>query len=435
MSEHPNIYIKTKIMSLLQTIQNLPWSVLHQWWYWIVFLASILEAFPIFGTFIPGHTIVILWGFLAKLGILDLWDILIISALWAILGDFIGYFIGKRYGHNFIVKYWKYVFFKEAYFEKTKQLITRHAGKTIIIGRFNPVIRALVPFVAGSLEIHLPKFSLYNVIGGISWATSSVLIGFVFGQSYEIVAKYIGRFVSVALIVSIILVFLYRFVNERRHIFLKYRPYLLILNIGSLYLFAKMMEDVLDGELITKWDMWVHLHIVSFWNPLLNRAMILVSDMGSPAVLGILSVFLCAFFAHKKRWQDFWLTSFVMIGGWILEYTVKILTQRPRPDNVLIPLPMDYSFPSAHSTIAVIFFSLLIYLFKDTIRNKAMKVTFIASCIVWFLIVGFSRIYLNVHYLSDVLAGIGLGMFWLTFTILMVKIAKSFLRKKKESKW
>lgn len=279
------------------------------------------------------------------------------------------------------MKYGKYVFFKEAYFEKTKRLIARHAGKTIIVGRFNPIMRAFVPFVSGSSGIHILKFSLYNVIGGVSWAMSSVFIGFIFGQSYEIVAKYIGRFVSVALIVSIILVFFYRFINKRKHIFLKYRPYLLTLNIASLYLFSKMLEDVLDNELITKWDIWVHLHIISLWNPLLNRVMIPVSDIGSPMVLGMLSVSLCAFFVHKKRWQDFSVVSTSMLGGWILEYVIKILVQRPRPEGALIAIPLDYSFPSAHATMAVIFFSLLIYLFKDTMRNMVMKIVFIASCI------------------------------------------------------
>lgn len=142
-----------------------------------------------------------------------------------------------------------------------------------------------------------------------------------------------------------------------------------------------MLEDVLDGELITKWDIWVHLHIVSLWNPLLNRVMILVSDMGSPVVLGMLSILLCAFFVCKKRWQDFSVVFIGMIGGWILEYIIKILVQRSKPEGIPITVPTDYSFPSAHTTMAVIFFSLLIYLFKDTIRNTTMKAIFIVSCI------------------------------------------------------
>ncbi len=275
---------------MINTIQALSEPVLHHWWYWIIFLASIWEATPLIGAFIPGHTIVILWGFFAKLGILHLWGVLIISALWAIIGDFLGYWLGRKYGHNFITKYGKYFFFKEKYFEKTKKLIAHHTGKTIIIGRFNPIIRALVPFVAGSSNIGFLKFAFYNVISGISWAVSSVLIGFIFGKSYEIIAKYIGRFIAVALIISIILIFLYRFINKKKHIFLKYRPYLLILNIGSLYLFSKMLEDVLASELITKWDMWIHLHIISLWSPLLNKFMISVSDIGSPLILGILSI-------------------------------------------------------------------------------------------------------------------------------------------------
>jgi len=275
------------------------------------------------------------------------------------------------------MKYGKYFFFKEKYFEKTKKLIAHHTGKTIIIGRFNPVIRALVPFVAGSSNISLLKFSFYNIVGGISWAVSSVLIGFIFGQSYEIVAKYIGRFITIALIISIILIFLYRFINEKKHIFLKYRPYLLILNISSLYLFSKMLEDVLDSELVTKWDIWIYLHIVSFWNPLLNKFMIAVSDIGSPLILGICSILLVIFLAHRKQWYNSMIVFLSMTGGWIFTSLVKIYVERPRPDTVLIAVPDSYSFPSAHATMAIIFFSLLIYIFKDVIKDRLMRIIFV----------------------------------------------------------
>ncbi len=121
-----------------------------------------------------------------------------------------------------------------------------------------------------------------------------------------------------------------------------------------------------------------------------------------------------------------------MTGGWIFASLVKIYVERPRPDTMLIAIPHSYSFPSAHATIAIIFFSLLMYLFKDEIQNHLMRIVFIIFNILGFLSIGFSRIYLNVHWMSDVLAGFGLGMFWLTFSILVLKIIASFVRKRKE---
>ncbi|MDD5377425.1 MAG: DedA family protein [Candidatus Gracilibacteria bacterium] len=202
-------------MSIISAIQTLPGPILHHWGYWIIFLVSILEASPFFGSFVPGHTIVIFGGFLAKLSVLNLGSVLVASSLGAILGDFLGYWLGRRYGHDFITKYGKYFLFKEEYFGKTKKLIVGHTGKTLIIGRLNPITRAFAPFVAGSSGIHLLKFSFYNIVGGLIWAVSSVSIGYIFGHSYEIVAKYIGRFVSAVLIVSIMLIFLYRFYKRK----------------------------------------------------------------------------------------------------------------------------------------------------------------------------------------------------------------------------
>jgi len=110
-----------------------------------------------------------------------------------------------------------------------------------------------------------------------------------------------------------------------------------------------------------------------------------------------------------------------MTGGLLFEVLTKVIIHRARPENALIEVS-GYSFPSGHATMAIIFFSLLLYSFKDDIKNKALKNIFIASNIIFFLIIGLSRVYLNVHWFSDVLAGFGLGLFWLTLLILIFKI-------------
>ena len=266
-------------MSIISRILNIPFPVLNHWGYWIILLFAILESSPIFGLLIPGQTIVIMGGFFAKLGVLDIGDVIWVAALGAILGDLIGYLLGKKYGYSFITEYGKYFFFKKEHYEKTKKLMNHHTGKTLIIGRFNSLTRAFAPFVAGTTDVPFLRFIIYNIIGGISWAVSFVLVGYIFGKSYEIVSAYIGKFIFIAIVLSILIIYAYRFINKRKHIFSRYHLYALIINIFSLYLFSKMIEDIIDGELITKLDIWLNLKIVLLWNPLLNKIMIFITNI------------------------------------------------------------------------------------------------------------------------------------------------------------
>lgn len=168
-------------MSIITSILNLPFPILHHWGYWVIMLGSFLEALPLIGTIVPGHTLVIFGGFLARFRVLDIGDVMWTSSLAAILGDLVGYEFGRRYGYKFLTRWGKYLFFKSEQIEKTRQLVQNHPGKTLIIGRFNLITRALAPFLAGTSHVPFFRFLFYNVVGGVSWAVSSVLIGYVFG--------------------------------------------------------------------------------------------------------------------------------------------------------------------------------------------------------------------------------------------------------------
>lgn len=408
-------------MSIIDRILSLPFPILNHWGYWIILLAAMLEASPLFGLLIPGQLIVILGGFFAKTGILEIGDVIWVSALGAIFGDLLGYILGRKYGYSFITRYGKYFFFKKEHFEKTKKLMNHHTGKTLIIGRFNSLTRAFAPFVAGSTDISFFKFLAYNIIGGISWAVSFSMVGYIFGKSYEVASKYVGRFIFIAFVLSILMIYLYRFINKRKHIFTKYHLYILILNIFSLYLFSKMIEDVVDKELITKLDIWINAKIVLLWNPLLNKIMIFITNIISPTHLFVLLIILFGVLVYKRKWYYSSLLLFSMIGGLLFEFLTKLIIHRARPENALIEVS-GYSFPSGHATMAIIFFSLFLYSFKDDIKNRVFKNIFVISNVILFLLIGFSRVYLNVHWFSDVIAGFALGLFWLTFLILLFKL-------------
>lgn len=415
-------------MTIIEKIQSLPLPVLNHWGYWIILAASLSEASPGFGILIPGQTIVILGGFFVKMGALDMGGVILVSAVGAIVGDLTGYVLGRKYGYSFIAKYGKYFFFKEDRFETVKNLIQNHAGKTLVFGRFNSFTRAFAPFAAGSSNVPLGQFLIYNFIGGISWAVTFVLMGYVFGKSYEVASRYLGKFIFIAVVLGLLFIFLYRFINKRKHIFTRYHLYMLVFNLFSLYLFAKMIEDVTDQEWITRVDVWVNAKMVLLWNPLLNKLMVTITTIANPVRLLIASIVLLGVLVLKKKWYYSWLLFFSMTGGLLFELLVKLIIHRARPENALIAVS-GYSFPSGHATMSLIFFSMVLYAFKNDIRNKALRGVFIAANIILFVLIGSSRVYLDVHWLSDVIAGFSLGLFWLTLMILIFKVVVAVSRR------
>lgn len=407
-------------MSFIDIISNFSFLGFHHWGYVAIFLAALLEATPLFGLLVPGMVIVVAGGFMAKLGILDIGDAIAIAATGAILGDLVGYALGEKYGVSFLDRYGKYFFFHKEQFEKTKRLMDHHTGKSLIIGRFNSLTRSFAPFIAGSTGTPFGKFLWFNIVGGVMWATSFIMIGFVFGQSYEAVSRYVGEYVTIAIVASIGIIYLYRFINKRKHIFSKYHLYTLMANIFSLYLFAKMVEDVIDRELITQLDVWLNKKMVLLQSPHLNDVMIFITNIASPLSLFLLSVFLLVVLIVKKKWYHMILLATGMTGGLLLEVIIKFLMHRERPVSALIEVS-GYSFPSGHATMATIFFVLLLYAFKDDIKHKLLRLLFVFGTILTFILVGLSRVYLNVHWFSDVLAGFALGIFWLTLLVLVFK--------------
>ncbi|PIZ99065.1 MAG: hypothetical protein COX77_02620 [Candidatus Komeilibacteria bacterium CG_4_10_14_0_2_um_filter_37_10] len=411
-------------MSLINEIINLPAPLLSHWGYLVILFAALLETAPLFGLLIPGQLIVILGGLLVKLKILEIGDVIFISAFGAIAGDYFGYLIGKKYGYAFITKFGKYFFLKEERFKKIQPLVNQNLGQALIIGRFNSLTRAFAPFVAGASKIPLIKFLIYNIVGGLSWSIVFVMIGYLFGASYEVLAPHLGRYIFLATLISAVLIYLYKYINRKKSIFYRYHLYALLTSIGSLYLFAKLIEDVIDQELVTHWDVWINQNVIHLWQPTLNKIMIFITNISSPTVMIILAAGLLLSLLYRKRIYYSLLLLFGMAGGLVLEILTKLIVQRARPINGLLTIS-SYSFPSGHATMALLFFSLVIYIFHNDFNNKIIKNLFIGVNVLLILLIGFSRIYLNVHWLSDVLAGLALGLFWLTVLILIFRVLMS----------
>lgn len=395
-------------------------SLLRQGGYWVIGIVAIAEALPLFGTIIPGHTIVILGGFFARLGLLNIYVVMAIAAVGAIVGDVIAFFLGKKYGLSLLINWGKYFLIKEEQIIKAKAVLERHSGKAIIIGRWSPITRAFVPFLAGASGVRAKAFWIYDIIAGIIWAVVSVCAGYIFGASYMLVAHAIGRFTAMGIIIALLIIFAYHFINNRRHIFGKYDFHILVVCLASLYLFFQTIEDVLaERPFMAAFDLHVNLIMSHHVVPFFVSSTEIVSGVLSPLTLGIAAVVMTAWFVYKKHWHNVYISFVAYPFGLLFDLLLKDAVARARPLNMLVHLA-DYAFPSGHAVAAGIFFTLIIYFFTHYIKSQHAREFFVVGNVLFIILVCVARVYLNVHWASDVIAGVTFGVFWATFSILLV---------------
>jgi len=191
---------------LLPTFENLGIFA-----YWVIFLAAFLESLAVVGSFIPGGTMVILAGFLSAHGFFDVGDLIWYSALGAILGDIMSYYLGTR-GIKFFHD--KNKFLKLSHLEKGKKFFKKYGNKSILLGRFLGPIRSIVPFIAGISGMDKKSFIIWNVVSGILWSASYVFMGYFFGGAIRFIGLWSER-VSIILIIIFAVLILIRLVFRK----------------------------------------------------------------------------------------------------------------------------------------------------------------------------------------------------------------------------
>jgi membrane protein DedA with SNARE-associated domain/membrane-associated phospholipid phosphatase len=434
--------------------------------YWIVLFVSLLESLAFVGVVVPGAVVVVFAGSLAAKGYFDLGDLVWFASAGAILGDGISFRMGK--GRHIRFREENRIF-KPGLLEKGNVFFACHGGKSVFLGRFVGLIRAVIPFVAGLSGMEPKRFYLWNIASAIAWASSHLLAGYFLGQAWQAVEIWSTRFgvvVAVVLLLALVSVWLKRFFERRgreliefigsllasigeaiaanphvRKLVAKHPAFfafvgkrldrtefsglpLTLLGTAFLYillLLAGVVEDVLSMDPLVALDTHIENLLYAFRDPLLVKVFLWITLLAkAKIVLCVTLLLVVIFFLWNKR--EFVIPLIVTVtGSGMFNLLGKVAFHRQRPPGVGVYNETSFSFPSGHAAIAAALYGFAVYFLWRRAATWGRRLNILFAGIFLVAAIGFSRLYLGVHFLSDVLGGYLLGLLWLIIGISMVE--------------
>lgn len=191
----------------------------------------------------------------------------------------------------------------------------------------------------------------------------------------------------------------------------------LLLALTFLALFILIFLGVKFG-FFSSLDSFISSNIATIQIPILTEISIVLAYLFDMVVLIVVTIVLASWLFYKGKRKDSLLFVLTMLASGAIVYVLKELTARARPIN---PFESGFAFPGGHALGSVVFFGLLIWLVYRHSKSKAIRMTTAVISITLIILIAFSRIYLNVHWLSDVLAGLSLGLSILFFSLFIRK--------------
>jgi len=410
------------------------------------------------GLVLPGELALLLGGFLAFHHRVSLPGMCVVAATGATAGYLLGYEVGRRFGPALRTsRIGRRI--GPARWDRVEAALAARGGRAILFGRLVGLLRAVMPAAAGMARMPYRTFLAYTVAGGLLWGPGFVLLGYTAGGSYQRVATLAGP-ASLVLLVLVVLIgsliaaarwvashpdrihaVLARQLDRPAVVALRQRYHRqlaflarrlspqgalgLSLTLGLLavtasgWAFGGILEDVLGREELATQDSpvaaWLADHRVDW----LTTAMQAVTTLGSGWVT-VLVLILAGLLLPRRghRWQATTMLILIAAGTSALVNAIKLLIGRARPDIAdLLTTADGYAFPSGHSAQAAATYAALAYLISTRLRRWRPRVTVWTVAVLIAVLVGFSRLYLGAHWLTDVLGGYALGAAWTAIVV------------------
>jgi undecaprenyl-diphosphatase len=436
-------------------------QALGPWTYLLVAVMAFLETGAFVGLLVPGETVILVGGLVAGQGEISIYVLIPLIWICAVAGDVTSFLLGRRLGRDFMIRHGPRVKITEERFEQVERFFDRHGGKAILLGRFIGLVRAVAPFIAGSSGMPLRRFLPYDIVGAGLWGATFALLGFIFWRSFDRVAEWAGRG-AFALGTTIVVVggsiYAYRWlrVPENRtkaHAWLHtqaerplLRPLARVvrpvvwrgivplwrivsgplrftggrLTPGNLGLELTTLVAVtavggyaataialgVGDEGPTKTDTRAADMADDVGDWLVDVAEF-VTHLGDTGVViwGVLSA--CVLLISWRRPIEAATIASGLVLTYIGVHLMKDAIDRPRPSGGLVETSGS-SLPSGHAAYALAWVAIAVAFWRGVPYFAGRAATLIVGIAVA-AAVGLSRVVLDVHYFTDVLAGWGLG--------------------------
>ncbi|MGD8312931.1 MAG: phosphatase PAP2 family protein [Gammaproteobacteria bacterium] len=425
--------------SLLQDI--LAWVELHPHAFSVaVFITALAESLVILGLVIPGAALLFGIGALVATGALPVVPIMLWTAGGALAGDFISFLLGHHY-HQRLRVIWPFRRYPRLV-NRGVDFFVRHGGKSVFMARFIGPLRPVVPAIAGMMNMTTARFLAVDILASLLWAPAYILPGMVFGASLGLAAEVAGRLVVLLVFVAAVIWLGFWVISNLIRLLQPHAAALLeeilswsrghplirplagslldpehpearglailsVLFFLTLWLLLLISGQVLHGRFLAGIDAYVLHTMEHLRTPWVDSAMVFITQFGGQMLLGFVLAGSAAWLfwtgCSKAAWH--WLATYLSTGllTWVLKTTVR--NERPG-----IP-PDSYSFPSAHTSMSLAVYGFLALMIARELAVQRRWLPYTTAGLI-VVSIAFSRLYLGVHWFSDVLAGLSLGLVW-----------------------
>lgn len=407
----------------------------------VVFLAAFSEAIPVLGAVAPGSAIVIGISVVIGLGNHSIWPVLVAAIAGAIASDGISYWLGHKYKTR-VIEYWPLSAHPEM-MTRAQRFFDRHGGKSVVMARFTPVVRAFVPLIAGISGMSATRFYVANILSAIAWAGSHVLPSAAAGASLGILGAISGRLVAVLIGLVVVIILLswalkiawrgghnwlawvhataYAVLSRRegrvadvlKDLIAPENPsvrevaiLIAIFALATIGLFNVVEGVLAHGELIRADISIIGLidQLRTLWG---DRIFVFITLLGDTPVTTAVAVSSSAWMWWRGQ-RTIAIALIVMLGVTIaFALGVKATMHVARPTELLHGVEA-FSFPSGHATFAATLYGILGWIVAHKLdgHRKAIVLALVATFIG---AIAMSRIYLGADWPSNVAAGLLFG--------------------------
>jgi membrane protein DedA with SNARE-associated domain/membrane-associated phospholipid phosphatase len=409
----------------------------------IIFLVAMTESLAIVGLIVPGVAIMFGIGALISAGAIEFWPTFAWAVAGAVAGDVSSFWLGFHLQDR-ISCIWPFTRYQES-LDQGKAFFAKYGSKSVAFGRFFGPVRAVVPLIAGSMGMQPWRFAIASILSSLVWAPAYLAPGIVFGASLELASQVAFRLVILILLLAVltwISVLLIRLtfrlcqphasawvqsilnwsrlhpaftevaaaLADPKHPEARGLAIMATVLIFAVGLSGLVFGAVVNGSTLTGIDQTVLNSLKSLHTPWADHLMLVCSRLADARVITTLVIAVVIFLAWQRHWRSlvYWLAAvgFGLLASTALKYGLQI----PRPPNQ-VPGLGPYSFPSGHTLRAMVIYGFLAVIIARSMRERWRWLPYSLAGLM-IIPVALARLYLGVHWLSDVLGSITLGMCW-----------------------